>query len=745
MTRWKKGFAALAAALAVPAALASQTESWRTVGADEFRRGRVEGLAVEPRGRVVLAPARREIARWDEPSGWALASLGGGKILVGTGDDGRVYRVDAPGKWEKIADLAELGVHALAAWNDGAVLAGTSPDGKLYRIAASGKSDVLFDPDDRYIWAVVPAPDGTVLVATGDKARLYRVGRDGKSTILYESSDSHIRAVALGADGTIFLGTSGRGLLVRLDRDGTKRILLDSKRQEIASIAVDSAGTVYAAAMGEERSAAGAGPGAGVTVTVTAEAPPPEEPRVESQQPGAERRPSSPTPAAPPGGGSGASMQPGADIWKIEPDGFARRIWSSKTETVYALAAWGAEGIFAGTGPQGALYRIEPDGKTAWYGNLASGPIASLLPAEGRLWILGSTPAALVSLGPGLSETGTMESRVYDAKLLPVWGTLRWVLDAPGDGNVVMEMRSGNTEEPDSSWSDWSAVDLKGSPSDGAPVKAPPARFAQWRATLKRGAHGGPSLSEVELRFRPRNVAPTVDRITVHPQGVAFQIQPSGGQGPGEAPLLSDRYADAVVRYMFGGRRPSSSPRRLFVPGARTATWDGSDENGDDLLYDVDVQGQGDTRWIPLGKDIKDTFLTWDSRTLADGWYRLRVTASDDPGNPENERLAADKASEPFVIDNTPPRIEILESKLDGRKLLVRFRAEDSAGRISYAEYSVDGGEWKILLPEDRVEDSKTETYRFETVLPENGGHIIVVRAADEGGNWASARVPAAK
>jgi len=514
-------------------------------------------------------------------------------------------------------------------------------------------------------------------------------------------------------------------------------VLVDSKRQEIVALAIDSAGTLYAAAVGETHLAAAA-EGAGVTVTVTAEAPAGDEAKPEAgprardiHAPGG-----SPAPAAP----VASPPAPGAELWRIDPDGFGRPIWTTKSETVYALAPEAGRGVWVGTGPDGSLYRIDPEGRATWYGKVGPGPISSLASSAGRLCLLGSSPSRLASLGPKTAASGTIESRVFDARFFSRWGILRWVLDPGVKTGLAMAVRSGNTEEPDATWSDWAPLASPSSSSDEGPVAAPPGRFVQWRATFTRTQEAGPSLSEVELRFRPRNLAPRVENVAILPAGAAFQAQPTGAPPGTETPFLSNRYAEDVLHILASGHRQPPNLRRFVLPGARTVTWEGQDDNGDELVYDVLVSGRDEELWRPLAKRLPETFLTWDARSLADGWYRLKIIATDTPNNPAEETLTGERTSEPFVVDNTPPTLSALEVTEHGRKAVIAFRASDTEGRIGYAEYAIDSGEWRILIPEDRVEDQRSETYRFEVDLPGSGARVIAVRVADEGGNWTTAQ-----
>jgi len=122
------------ACLAVPAALqAAQPQFWQLEGARDFLDGETEGLSVDSEGRVRLAPATRVLQDPEAPYVWSLARDAEGRLYVGTGNEGKVFRIEN-GKASLLFDAPELEVHALAVGKDGTVYAGTSPDGKVYAI-----------------------------------------------------------------------------------------------------------------------------------------------------------------------------------------------------------------------------------------------------------------------------------------------------------------------------------------------------------------------------------------------------------------------------------------------------------------------------------------------------------------------------------------------------------------------------------------------------------------------------------
>ena len=64
---------------------------------------------------------------------------------MGTGDQGKIFRVDGPGKGEVYYDTGQSHITGLAIDAQGRLLAGTEPNGILYRITAKDKAFVLYD------------------------------------------------------------------------------------------------------------------------------------------------------------------------------------------------------------------------------------------------------------------------------------------------------------------------------------------------------------------------------------------------------------------------------------------------------------------------------------------------------------------------------------------------------------------------------------------------------------------------
>src|SRR5947207_15704647 len=95
------------ACLALPAPLrAAQPQFWQLEGARDFLDGETEGLSIDSEGRVRLAPATHLVEDPEAPYVWSLARDAEGRLYVGTGNEGKVFRVEG-GKGTLLFDAAE--------------------------------------------------------------------------------------------------------------------------------------------------------------------------------------------------------------------------------------------------------------------------------------------------------------------------------------------------------------------------------------------------------------------------------------------------------------------------------------------------------------------------------------------------------------------------------------------------------------------------------------------------------------
>src|SRR5688572_19991683 len=220
---------------------------WEIRTYDEFRKGTLANLSISSDDRLILAPRFESVFNTDQPFIWSVAADSRGNVYLGTGHEGRVYKVDSSGKGTIAADLGELDVFTLAVDGRDVLYAATSPDGKVYKIEAGGQPQVFFDPDVKYIWGLAFDKQNRLIVATGDKGVIYRVGPDGKGESFYDTDETHVISLAIDAAGNVIAGGDPKGYLYRISPDGKAFVLYDSGMREMHALTIASDGTIYAA------------------------------------------------------------------------------------------------------------------------------------------------------------------------------------------------------------------------------------------------------------------------------------------------------------------------------------------------------------------------------------------------------------------------------------------------------------------------------------------------------------------
>ena len=238
--------------------------------------------------------------------------------------------------------------------------------------------------------------------------------------------------------------------------------------------------------------------------------------------------------------------------------------------------------------------------------------------------------------------------------------------------------------------------------------------------------------------YLPRNMRPRVTSITIHPPGTVFQRPfPTDPEIAGFDGELPERRAAA---------QPAGSPslgRRTYQKGLLTFVWRAEDENRDDLTYDIYYRREGETAWKVLKRTITDPIMVWDTTSVPNGSYLLRVVASDAPSNSPTTALTGAMESTSFEIDNAPPRIDISSVRREGNRLAIVFEVRDEHSSVQKADYSLDGDRWQTIYPRDGIADSRAE--QFELVLEgEAAARGVIIRATDALNNVASARGEAA-
>jgi hypothetical protein len=743
---------------------AEHTRTWRESSYSDFEKGTAKGVAIRSDGKLAPAP---KFSAFSDPNLaylWSLRLDSRGRVYGAGGSDAKVVRFDDPAKPTTVFEAPELSAQAIAFDAHDNLFVGTSPDGKIYRVTADGQKSVFFEPKTKYIWALAIDAQGTVFAGTGDKGEIFAIAPDGKGQLFYQSDERHARSLAFDAKGNLLVGTDPDGLILRIEpvrktaggavQAGQAFVVYETNKKEVTSLIADAAGNIYAASIGEKQRPTPALPVLSGVLTPQQSAPVVAQPNsttltLQAQSPQALT--------------SGApfsffpSTTGGSEVVKISPEGSPETLWTSRDDLVFSMSLETNGNILLGTGNKGTIVELEKNRDYAKVASTAAAQVTSLVATrDGKIMVGTANPGKVFTLGPGYASEGSFESDTFDAKIFSHWGRITWM----GDGeraaasNVAFYVRSGNTSSPEKNWSAWSGPYKNGS---GEAVTSPAARFVQWKAVFldankPSSAETSARISWVDIAYQPDNVAPVLDEIVVQDPGIrvqGFAAAPGGPAAPAAVQLRMPQRPGVQPFPNFGavtdstGRssRMDAPPQGFSEKGYASVLWSAHDDNDDDLVFALYYRGETESTWHLLKDKLTQRFYSWDSTTMPDGAYYLKVAVSDLPSNPPAQALTDERVSDRFEIVNTPPRIENLRADAGSEPVKISFDGISASASISRAQYSVDAGDWLIVFPVGTLSDAPKEAYQIQLGGLAPGQHIISVQVTDRYENATAAKV----
>ncbi len=740
MTGTKRLAAILLVCIFPPRLAAVETTFWRVGTFDEFLEGTLTGLSVTKEGELKLAPEARAVFNPDEPLALSLASDRNHNLYVGTGHQGKVFRIDKNFKSSLLFTAHEPDIFALAASPDGSLYVGSSPEGKIYQVSPEGKSKVFFEPKTKYIWSLALDAQGRLYAGTGDRGQIFRIDPSGKGEVFFESKQTHIMCLAPDRQGNLLAGSAPNGLIYRVSPQGKAFILYQTGLPEIHDLVTDSEGRIYAAALG---SAAGkgtpeffvapslTGPEQRVTTTVTVTGTDEASSGAAKAQnpPLAPSGPSAVNRQGPQSFGIGVpqGVQGRGSLIEILPDSTVETVWSSNNESIFGLALRGNHVLFS-TDSDGRIFDLDPSRngrKLTLLVETHESLATRLLFVGPDLFVATTSAARIFHIDSGPTREGNYDSPVKDTRFISRWGVLSWRGDTLKGAKLEFFSRSGNSDRPDPTWSDWAGPYAN---ADGSRILSPSARYFQWRAVFHGSGEATPALDEVTVSYLNQNLSPQIHSLSVS----------SGGERT--SPTVATTSPSSSGASVTVSMSPSTSFGAPPGPGGAAKNpvifnWQADDPNGDQLIYALYIRAADETEWHLLKEKLRQPSFQLEPNTLADGKYVALLVASDEESNPPGTARKTEMMSAPFWMDNTPPQIQVLKQVETADGLEVQFRVEDATSPLRSAEASIDGRDWKDTYSDDGIVDSRVETFTVRTSNLDPGEHIVTLRAYDTAGN----------
>ncbi len=638
---------------------------------DLFQKGAFSSTRLDQQGRLNIGPGSSFITGPAREYYLCFDINEQGDILLGCGHGAEVFRIGNQDKKPiSIFKSEEPDVHAVLQHKSGSVIVATGPSGKLYSLDSKGNSTILFDPKERFIWNMLEDQDGSIIVAVGGSGAVYRVTLSGKASKLFETDDPHITTLHLSPDNILYAGSGERGIIYTITGKKTK-VLYDSGYKEIRGITSDNKGNVYFAAThfaDETRKQRETEPG-----------------QVKSTSKGA------PSPGL------------RSVVFIHRTNGNIEEIFSLRNETIYDLDFdLKAQHLLVATGNSGRVFEVRPNGEYAIVFESEAAQVYRVSTKGPGATMLTNNSAGIVRLNDTINSSGTYTSDIFDLSIQSHIGKLYWQDYKPENAQVAVSVRAGNVGKPDNTWTEWLPPFLSG---DGSATNLSGYRFVQFNVNLKSSSSGKePFLEQLALYYLQNNLTPRLTSVQISPR---FMKKEEPAAKPEEKKLPDSK---------------AVNPRDLIV------TWTSQDPNNDPLSFDLMLNPVNSSKWFPFKTDLKQNSAVIPSGLYQDGRYRIKIIASDAPGNPPNMAKSAELVSTPFIIDSTPP--DITQFTAEGNQ--IRFTIQDSTSVIRLVQFSWDGETWFPLFPDDLISDSGIESYSIKATSAKK---ILFIRAEDEFGN----------
>ncbi len=698
--------------------VARTAQVWTQTEQADFAKGFFDRTATSSEGDVRLSLTLSRAMDTGKPFVWSLLPVGEDTLLAGTGHEGEILRLSPDGRVSVLCRLPELEVHWLLPDGDD-WLAGTSPRGRIYRISPNGQFQQVAQVEQNYPVCAVRRGAGSVLIGAGGNAGVVYEWRDAQITPILQTGQNHVTALAVGSDGTVYVGTGDSAMLWRILPDNSTQAIRDFGDGAVSALLAWRDGSVLVA------------------------------------------------------------LQSRQQVVRLYPDGRTRTVIERTENPILAFIEAPDGSVFACG--SGIIYQIFPDNRVNLVENRLDVDFATGAWWRSALWLATANGGEIYTARLDGGE-GVYISPVHDARFPARWGALYWLAETPEGTSVEISTRSGNVAEPDASWSNWSSPLT----SSGDRITSPPARYVQYRAVLRtQNPQVSPRLLSVSLHYRTQNQPP---RVTIRsPKGgttlsgettIEWQAEdpdkdslnyrvfyraegeqdwheiqasgksntspasrPSGNQratpqasSDEQIPSLEEMMADLRQQVNSDPTIPAEMKAQILasaerdLPQVRAA-----------MQEEVRAQSQArkEPEPPPAGAPTTSTSRKWDTKSVKDGIYRLRVVASDRPSN-ATDALSAESISEPVIVCNSKPVLIVpsrdgVQVESDGTVQVSGFVLQKLVP-VTAVQVRIDGGEWLAAEAVDGVFDSPLEAFRFRSERLSAGEHEITIRAFNSAG-----------
>ena len=310
--------------------------------------------------------------------------------------------------------------------------------------------------------------------------------------------------------------------------------------------------------------------------------------------------------------------------------------------------------LIVATGNEGQVFSVDPSlSETTVLADLDSSQVTCATQTDKGLLLSAANPGALMAWNwPSPRKVATRARSLMPGRFQssarsnspPISRPIPRLLSSYGPAMSATRNRQRGPSGPRPLRSPMTPTPIRCSRKE-IKIDVPPARYLQYRLTLKGDGETTPVVDQADLAYVVPNTPPTVAKLTMKPAAV-----PAPGVDPD--PKLQ-------------------------------VAWQANDANSDRLVYSLEYKPGKADRYLPLAKDLTQPKYDWQTQHVPDGWYTLRVTADDKLDNPLTSAKTGGRVSEPILIDNTDPALKDLKAEVLGNgQIKLSATAEDEFSPI---------------------------------------------------------------
>ncbi|HOJ49689.1 MAG TPA: fibronectin type III domain-containing protein [Spirochaetota bacterium] len=648
-----------------------------------FKLENTKNISIDKSGKIMLSPEIKNIFNTESLIVFDIKKINN-YLYVATGNKSFLYKIDLSA--EKID---ESNIKVVYKGKDIAVSL-LEYDGKnnlffvesntiySYNIDTEKIEEFasLKDENIKYIWAMVYL-NNKLYVSTGENAKIIMIEGKGKVKTIFENNNENhfLTLVYNNTDNSLYFGSEGLGILYRMSLKDMKTESLYDTYEDEISSIYIDKDAVYFCTSSQVRKKVG------LDFDYTDSFKKQEKPK-ETQDKESAKQPKLKN-----------------SVYKYEK-GKIYKLFTLDETVFYTLTKIEDKILVGASGGSIYLYNLK-NSFLSLHSKILDEQIVKIIPDKKNIYVASGNLGKIYKIGLSYSNTGEAISNIIDLESISKIGKAIIKSSIPKDSNIMLYIRGGNTEDIDNTWSEWKGPYTYQNEINLGIEKS---RYIQYKIIFNtKNLEVTPIIEYIIQIYSPQNRSPSISYFNIK-----------------------------TTKTLDKNQRGQKSELTL--------EWNAYDADRDTLEYKIFFKKEGNNQWLPLVENIYNTnSFTFDSSLLPDGYYNFKLVVSDSPTNTYEEAEISEETTPLYLIDNTPPIIEITKYQEVGGNIRLEGIIEDNAGIVSKAFYSINAKEWIFFKPSDEIFDSSKETFIITIPKKElekiNENNIIFIRALDERDN----------